>query len=89
MGFCLQALEGGLSSCGAGASLPLGMWDLPGPGIKIVSHALAGKFVTTEPPGKSLSSLNNWLYFKSLLGNQAIFVALGFSIMSLAHLAPN
>ena len=29
--------------------------DLPNPGIEPVSHALAGKFFTTEPPGKPLS----------------------------------
>ena len=29
------------------------MWDLPGPGIKPVSRALAGGFLTTVPPGKS------------------------------------
>ena len=35
------------------------MWDLPGPGVKPVSPALAGGFFTTEPPGKlSLESLN-------------------------------
>ena len=28
------------------------MWDLPGPGIGPVSPALAGRFFTTEPPGK-------------------------------------
>ena len=28
------------------------MWDLPRPGIKPVSPALAGRFLTTEPPGK-------------------------------------
>ena len=27
------------------------MWDLPGPGIKPMSPALAGGFFTTEPPG--------------------------------------
>ena len=30
------------------------MWDLPRPGIEPVSPALAGKFLTTVPPGKSL-----------------------------------
>ena len=30
------------------------MWDLPGPGIEPVSPALAGGFLTTAPPGKSL-----------------------------------
>ena len=28
------------------------MWDLPRPGIKSVSPALAGGFLTTAPPGK-------------------------------------
>ena len=28
------------------------MWDLPGPGIEPESLALAGRFFTTEPPGK-------------------------------------
>ena len=30
------------------------MWDLPGPGLKPVFPALAGGFLTTEPPGKPL-----------------------------------
>ena len=30
------------------------MWDLPGPGFKPVSPALAGGFLTTAPPGKPL-----------------------------------
>ena len=42
-----------LSSCGAWAQLLCGMWDLPGAGIKPVSPALAGGFITTAPPGKS------------------------------------
>ena len=29
------------------------MWDLPRPGLKPVSPALAGGFLTTVPPGKS------------------------------------
>ena len=32
------------------------MWDLPGPGLEPVSPALAGRFLTTAPPGKSLPS---------------------------------
>ena len=28
------------------------MWDLPGPGMALMSPALAGGFLTTEPPGK-------------------------------------
>ena len=30
------------------------MWDLPGPGLEPVSPALAGRFLTTAPPGKPL-----------------------------------
>ena len=29
------------------------MWNLPGPGVEPVSPALAGRFLTTGPPGKS------------------------------------
>ena len=43
----------GFSSCGARASLLCGMRDLPRPGLKPVSPAVAGGFLTTEPPGKS------------------------------------
>ena len=31
------------------------MWDLPGPGLKHVSPALAGGFLTTAAPGKPSS----------------------------------
>ena len=31
------------------------MWDLPRPGIEPVSPALAGRVLTTAPPGKSSS----------------------------------
>ena len=48
-----RALERRLSSCGARAQLLRGMWDLPRPGLKPVSSALAGRFLTTVPPGKS------------------------------------
>ena len=41
-----------LSSCGSRAQLLRGMWDLPRPGFKPVSPALAGRFSTTAPPGK-------------------------------------
>ena len=42
-----------LSSCGSRAQLLRGMWDLPRPGLEPVSPALAGRFSTTAPPGKS------------------------------------
>ena len=48
----LQTLERRLSSCGAQAQLLRGMWDLPGPGLEPVSPALAGRFLTSVPPGK-------------------------------------
>ena len=32
------------------------MWDLPGPGLEPLSPALAGGFLTTAPPGKSLNT---------------------------------
>ena len=47
-----RALERRLSSCGTRAQLLHGMQDPPGPGIKPVSPALAGGFLTTAPPGK-------------------------------------
>ena len=42
-----------LSNCGSLAQLFRGMWDLPRPGLEPVSPALAGRFSTTAPPGKS------------------------------------
>ena len=44
----------GFSNCGKGTQLPCNMCDPPGPGIKSVSSALTGGFVTAAPPGKSL-----------------------------------
>ena len=49
-----QAPERRLSSCGTRAWLLRGMWDLPRPVLEPVSPALAGGFLTTAPPGKSL-----------------------------------
>ena len=39
-------------SCGMQAELPLSMWN-PGPGIKPMSPALAGRLPTPGPPGKA------------------------------------
>ena len=47
-----QALEHRLRSRGAWASLPRGMWGLPGAGIEPVSPALPGGLFPTEPAGK-------------------------------------
>ena len=48
-----------LSSCDPGAWLSHGMWDLPGPEMEYVFHALAGEFLTTGQPGKSSCLLKN------------------------------
>ena len=52
-----QALERRLSSCGARAQLLRSMWDLPGPGLEPVCPALAGRLLTTAPPGNSFFML--------------------------------
>ena len=38
------------------------MWDLPRPGIKPMSPALAGRFLTTGPPGKPGTMIFEDLY---------------------------
>ena len=43
----------GLHSCGIGAQLLCGMWNLPGRGIEPGSPALSARFLSTVPPGKS------------------------------------
>ena len=59
-----RPLERRLSSCGAQVLLLRGMWDLPRPGLKPMSPALACRFLTTAPPGKPQSLL---LYCTPLL----------------------
>ena len=56
-GFCcgtwaLGAWASVVVACGL--SLLCGMWDLPGPGIKSMSPALAGGFFTSEPIKEAL-----------------------------------
>ena len=48
-----EALQRTLRICGARAQLLCDIWSLPRPGIEPVSPALAGAFLSTEPPGKS------------------------------------
>ena len=43
------------------------MWDLPRPGIEPVSPALAGGFLTTDPPGKSRAHFPLSINLPSLL----------------------
>ena len=62
---------GGISCCGsqvlgaqASVVVTLGLvaprhWDLPGPGIKPVSLASAGRFLTTGSPEKSVNEVQS------------------------------
>ena len=62
--------------CGGQALLPHGMWAcgilVPQPGIKHISSALEGRFLTTGPPGKSchrhlILSSGSGLQFQAML----------------------
>ena len=55
---CSWVLEHRLNSCGAWAYLLCGMWDLRKSEIEPRSPALAGRFFTTEPPGKLPSNFD-------------------------------
>ena len=59
-----------LSNCGSQAQPLRGMWDLPRPGLEPVFPALAGRFSTTAPPGKPISSG----HFKRFFDNFVLFV---------------
>ena len=54
-----------LRSCGTRAYSFIGMWDLPRPGIEPISSALAGRFLTTGPPGKYSSPFFFFLVMNS------------------------
>ena len=47
------ALERWLSSCSVGVKLFGGKWNLPRSGIEPMSPHLPGRFLSTEPPGKT------------------------------------
>ena len=47
-----RALWCGRDSCGTWAQLPLSTWNLPGPGIEPLSPELAGRSLSTGPPGQ-------------------------------------
>ena len=52
----LRAWALGLMGCcshGMRAQLPCDKWNLPGPGMEPVYHALTGRFLTTGPPETS------------------------------------
>ena len=71
----LWALVRRLSSCGSWAQFLCGMWGPPRPGIEPMSSALAGRFLTTVPPGKSL-----FIFSKNQL-----LISLIFSIVFLRY----
>ena len=50
--FTAAASHCGVQALGAWTWLHHGMWNHPGPGIKPISPALAGGFLSTVPPGK-------------------------------------
>ena len=56
------ALEHRLSSWGSWAQVLYSMWNLPRPRMEPISLALAGRFFTTEPPGKPLFSLYYFIF---------------------------
>ena len=64
------------SSCGSRAC-PQGMWNLPGPGVKPMSLALIGDFLTTEPLEKSPV-----LLLKSNLSDTCFATSFGFHAFS-------
>ena len=55
-----------LSSCGPRVQLLCGMWDPPRPGLEPVSPALAGRLLTTAPPGKPSSFFYDWIIFNCM-----------------------
>ena len=66
---CSRVLEYRLSHCGLWALVAHGIWNLPRSGIKPVSPALADRFLSTVPPGKScLWCLCLWVWVGEVLG---------------------
>ena len=73
------------------------VWDLPGTGLEPVSPALAGGFLTTEPPGKPLLFIYLFLaalglrccvqVFSSCGERGLLFVAVSGLLIAVASLA--
>ena len=66
----LRTLEWGFSSRSSWAQLPLGMWDLPRPGIKLLSPALQGALLSTGPPGNPLTRLPGQIIKIEIINSQ-------------------
>ena len=68
-----QALgHSGFCSCGARASLPRSMWDLPRPGIEPLSPAWQDVFLTSGPPRKPCTKLLKHKIFEFWLSPQEV-----------------
>ena len=61
----------GFSSCGTWAYLPRGMWDLPEPGIKLLSPALPDRLLVAVPSRKFHFD-RLFAYFNSLIVGTSI-----------------
>ena len=70
--FCrgARAPAQGFGGCGAWPQLPWSMWTLPRPGRALGSPALAGRFLTTGPPGKS----QRYLLFRYVTLSESVLV---------------
>ena len=68
MGFSRQEYWSGLPFPSPG--------DLPDPGIKPLSPALAGRFFTTEPPGKTLEDTKQFIILELGVGGLSLYSCL-------------
>ena len=71
LGWLLLLQSTGCSSCGMWASLPRGIWGPPRQGIEPGSSALAGGFLTTEPPGRPCGRILKLFCLSALTTHQA------------------
>ena len=69
--------QGLLSSCGALAQPPHGMWDLPRPGIELVSPAQQGRFLTTELSVKHSHFFYLFFCLFQIILNINLFILIG------------
>ena len=66
------------------AQLLRGMWYLPRPGLEPMSPALAGRFSTTVPPGKPITTnLNHQMAVMCLLKNKMLDLQLSGLVASI------
>ena len=68
----------GFNRCSTRTELLWGVWDLPGPGMEPVSSALAGGFLSTGLPEKSLNTLS-WFFYPTRMAWIIILIVWGFS----------